>query len=1418
MQQLYSNLFNKCLIFWLLIVVLATKVSAQNYGFEAPASTPPQSWTPVTGTWVTINATQFPNFVRSGNQAVSITDPATTGTTIGNTVPTVTTTTGGNFLISMVWARSNVDDNARINIGYRSGTTNTLNPSATNAGQAPNMNSQGWSRVISISAGPVPAGTYSPAMRAFRTTSIPNTTLYLDDFIIYASPVPIADTIAPQPAQNINVNQGAGYQISWVNGEDQGTPASGIDGVVIIRTNSSQTVAPSLNNQCMYSPAGGGAGVNAFTAAGIDWTVVASLDGDATVFQDTSAIPGNTYTYVVYLRDKAFNYSVGAIGNSGGPIDMSYFSGNTIQITGNANPGVANQPIIRIQVIMSGSLNPLSLTAFQLSTNGSTNPATDITNAKLYYTGASSTFNTSEQVGATFTGPNGTFTINTNKVLATGLNNFFLTYDVPPSATINNTLDAECLSYTIAGQTFVPTTTAPTGNRRIRNTMSGIYTIGGSDPDYVTIQEAVSDLKELGVSGAVTFNIRPGTYTGQHTLELVPGISATNSVTFQAENGDSSSVIIDFPSSTTADNNFLFRLNNINHIRFNRLTLSRSGTALNANIILLNNTNDVRFTWCHFRGNDQSTSTSNINGVGIFCPAGFSANNTLIEHNLFTGVTGVSLRSVATGVNSSGNIIRNNTFRVFFTAVFLADQTAPVVINNDIRRNNAISTLSFFGVNLEQCSGNIQVLKNKIYALNGQRGIRAFFCEAGPNNELLIGNNIIQTGGTGLNYGISAEGNSKNVGIYHNTIYIQSTNNVEANMRGIFIDGALSQNIRIANNCVFIQNIGYGIYALLAATSTISYSDHNNYFVNNGNNVAFWGSAQPTMAALVATSGKEQNSISVNPQFVSIDNLTPENDDLFGAGIFIPSVADDFFGRPRNSNGPTIGAIELGPFQKDIALVNVLGVATEFCSNTALTVRLVVRNTGRDTITSFSAGAIVNGPAIFTISNTFNVVLPFNKLDTVTLGVLNVTVAGSYIGKAFLSLTGDEFVSNDTITGALTVAQSQQLPTVATPNPSVCGGSSVFLAASGNLPIRWYADAGLSNFIASGDSILTGPVNNNTTYYAVIDNLELPESAGLVNNGGQGGFITSQPNWGMNFTVVNRLLLDLVHVFPTGSGTIRLIVMKLPENQPIFTGPTVNISGNGSNKVQVPVGATLEPGSYRLTMQYTGITNLARENNGFTFPFVSPSGALRITSSHTGTQVNPNFYYWFYDWRIKISKGCPGIAPISVQVGNTPPSPLFSFTVNQSTVSFQNLTNSGATYQWNFGDGIGSSTEVNPIYTYNTTGNFVVQLTADNACTAPTSASRTVPIIVLSADEALSRFGNTIAYPMPTSGSLNISTDLKSKNLNCSLIDMAGRKVFESQANGGQLIRLELGGISKGVYLLNLSDGKQQRSVRVVLQ
>ena len=152
---------------------------------------------------------------------------------------------------------------------------------------------------------------------------------------------------------------------------------------------------------------------------------------------------------------------------------MTYVSStvNTAS-TSFVSTGSTNQAIIQIQVVTSGNASPITASSFTLNTTGTTN-VIDLSKAKLFATGTSNVFATTTQLSGDVNNPSGTYTINSGAnlpyMLSEGTNYFWLVYDISPTATLLDYVDAECTSITVGGTPQTPTVTAPAGNRQIKN-------------------------------------------------------------------------------------------------------------------------------------------------------------------------------------------------------------------------------------------------------------------------------------------------------------------------------------------------------------------------------------------------------------------------------------------------------------------------------------------------------------------------------------------------------------------------------------------------------------------------------------------------------------------------------------------------------------------------------------------------------------------------------------------------------------------------------------------------------------------------------------------------------------------------------------------------------------------------------------
>ena len=130
----------------------------------------------------------------------------------------------------------------------------------------------------------------------------------------------------------------------------------------------------------------------------------------------------------------------------------------------NITIGSVDNEIIRIRV--TGGCLPSLVTSFSLNTSGSTNPLADISVSKIYYTGSSTTFSTTNLFGSAAT-PSGTYTINGTQTLLTGNNYFWVAYNIASGSTLTHVVDAQCTSVTIGGCAYTPSPTTVDGFRGI---------------------------------------------------------------------------------------------------------------------------------------------------------------------------------------------------------------------------------------------------------------------------------------------------------------------------------------------------------------------------------------------------------------------------------------------------------------------------------------------------------------------------------------------------------------------------------------------------------------------------------------------------------------------------------------------------------------------------------------------------------------------------------------------------------------------------------------------------------------------------------------------------------------------------------------------------------------------------------------
>jgi hypothetical protein len=465
-----------------------------------------------------------------------------------------------------------------------------------------------------------------------------------------------------------------------------------------------------------------------FTDAGESFTMSAANPSTGTIIPPVSALTGNTRMRVRMQYGGTLNpcgtttygevedYTVNVQSAS----NMAYVSSTTTQtVTTPVYRNTTNNQIIGIEIVTTGTLNPFNATSFTLNTTGCTNPATDIQNAKVWYTGTSSVFATTTQFGSTFASPNGSFTINGNQQLATGTNYFWLTYDIRSTATIGNVVDAQCTQIVMsgAGGTRIPSPTSPAGSRTIANALSGTVNVG-SGQTYTSLTGAgglFQAINSAALGGNLIANItsnitEDGTYalnqwtesgSGGYTLTIKPSSASEKVLQGSVAN---SMIRFNGCDRVTIDGNGGFDAGT-KYLRF------RNTNGSNPTFLFQNDAKRNTITNCYIESNNTTIYTSGATIVfGTTTGTDGNDSNTISDNDIRDrsdaagtprcAITSLGTTTTLATYNSNNTISGNNIYNVYDAAnthvyMYLTEGTHQWnITGNSFYQTSARTTLS----------------------------------------------------------------------------------------------------------------------------------------------------------------------------------------------------------------------------------------------------------------------------------------------------------------------------------------------------------------------------------------------------------------------------------------------------------------------------------------------------------------------------------------------------------------------------------------------------------------------------------------------------------------------------------------------------------------------------------------------------
>ncbi|KPK84587.1 MAG: hypothetical protein AMS27_09460 [Bacteroides sp. SM23_62_1] len=424
--------------------------------------------------------------------------------------------------------------------------------------------------------------------------------------------------------------------------------------------------------------------------------------------------------------------------------------------------------------------------------------------------------------------------------------------------------------------------------------MAGIYTIGGTSPDFTTIKSAFDSLMIKGISEPVTLNIRSGQYNEFiGNIYKITGTNSSDTIVLQSETGNPEDVTIYYSTNDNAGT--MFSLQSVDYFTIRDLTISATGTSAGRPVGVMGTSKNLQLI-----NNILVSAHNNWSNLWI---GECITDKILIKDNKFTKGNHAIYFSGDQNVRSTNTrIIGNSCSGHSNRGIYLEYHTAPKVIHNTINNTTASS---FTGIQLNNCYASLEVSANSITSNNSQYGIAIHNCEAVDPFYGLLTNNIIWIGGSSYANGLYIN-NSDRMYFYHNSVNITST----------YYDytyGLYSENnnneIELKNNVIAHFGAGRALY--IEDGVDITNSDYNNFYSKSTSKFIRVGSTDYTdLVSYVTASGKDAHSISVDPLFYSTTDLHSEEAGLFQAGTPLADVPVDIDSVARTPGNPDIGAYE----------------------------------------------------------------------------------------------------------------------------------------------------------------------------------------------------------------------------------------------------------------------------------------------------------------------------------------------------------------------------------------------------------------------------------------------------------------------------------------------------------------------------
>ncbi|MDK9701324.1 MAG: right-handed parallel beta-helix repeat-containing protein, partial [bacterium] len=389
---------------------------------------------------------------------------------------------------------------------------------------------------------------------------------------------------------------------------------------------------------------------------------------------------------------------------------------------------------------------------------------------------------------------------------------------------------------------------ATTFSYDLQMVISGTRTIGGTNPDFATISDAIAALNNQGTGSGVTFLIRGGTYTGVSD-SITAGANGAPNRPIIFKPADTLGVVIE-QTPLSAGAAFGFALVNTDNVIFdgshpdapgrNFITVNVLGTYGYYGFLFANGSDNCKIK--NVNVSVQQTTSSSFRTIytqyrSTGLPLVGCSFDTIENCFISNGYYGMYLYWTTGSTLNNWYVANNDVYDFYYYGIYHYYMQNSMFTGNRIHRSGPASS-AMYAFYASTGTNNNSYIGNRIYDVgaSGTATCYGFYSTSGTNQ--LIANNMINidaTGG-GAVYGIYKSSNA-NGKLYYNTVRLGGSTGGSYNSYALYYSSA-SLTDSLANNIWINERTGgtatqYQIGMYVPNTNPFAFSDNNIYSTVN---------------------------------------------------------------------------------------------------------------------------------------------------------------------------------------------------------------------------------------------------------------------------------------------------------------------------------------------------------------------------------------------------------------------------------------------------------------------------------------------------------------------------------------------------------------------------------------------------------